>query len=100
MFGTIGHARVKPGHEAQLDGMLQEWKDTIRPSVPGPFLELSGHRAGNASDIVFLALAKDEATYRSLADMPDQDAFYRRMVEHLDAEPTWEDVEMDVIVPL
>lgn len=100
MFGTIGRARVKSGHAGDLQSMLSEWKTTVRPKVPGAFLELSGHRADDPDHIVFVALARDEQTYRDLADLPEQDAFYRRMVEHLEAEPTWEDVEMDVIVPL
>lgn len=100
MFGTIGRARVKSGHEAEFDEMMQEWKTTIRPLVPGAFLEVSGHQANKPDEIVFLAQARDETTYRNLADMPEQDAFYRRMIEHLEAEPSWEDVEMDVVVPL
>lgn len=99
MLGTIGHARVKSGHTDQLNVLFQEWKDTIRPKVPGAFLEVSGHRAGAPDEMVFLALAQDEATYRALADMPEQDAFFRKMVEHLEAEPTWEDVEMEITVP-
>ncbi len=99
MFGTIGRARVKSGHTSQLNALLQEWKDTVRPKVPGTFLEVSGHRAGAPDEMVFLALAQDEATYRRLADMPEQDAWFRKMVEHLEAEPTWEDVEMQIIVP-
>ena len=55
--------------------------------------------AGDGRAIVFVALAQDEATYRNLANLPEQDAFYRRMLEHLEAEPTWEDVEMEIIVP-
>ena len=100
MFGTIGRARVKPGHAEDLQAMLSEWKTTIRPLVPGAFLELSGHQANDEDSIVFVALAQDEQTYRDLAALPEQDAFYRRMLEHLEAEPTWEDVELDVIVPL
>ena len=99
MFGTIGHARAKAGHDVELRAMMDDWKTSIRPKVPGAFLELSGHRADDPHSIVFVALAQDEQTYRNLADLPEQDAFYRRMVEHLEAEPTWEDVEMDVIVP-
>lgn len=99
MFGTIGHARVKSGHNAELTAMLEEWKSTIRPLVPGSFLELSGHRADDPDEIVFVALAQDEPTYRGLANLPEQDAFYRRMVQHLEAEPSWEDVELDIIVP-
>ena len=46
--------------------------------------------------MVFLALAQDEATYRALAAMPEQDAWYRRMLEHIEGEPSWDDVEMQI----
>jgi len=44
---------------------------------------------------VFVALAQDQATYRRLADMPEQDAWYRQLLEHIEQEPTWEDVELE-----
>jgi hypothetical protein len=98
MFGTIGHAKVKPGHNDQILNLLGEWKTSIRPKVPGSFIELAGRPVDRQGETVFVALAKDEKTYRDLAAMPEQDAFYHRMLEHLESEPTWEDVEMDVIV--
>lgn len=95
MFGTIGHVRVKDGHEDQLRGLMDEWKTTIRPKIPGSFLNLFGGPSDRPGERVFVALAQDEATYRSLADMPEQDAWFRRMMEHTEGEPTWEDVEME-----
>jgi hypothetical protein len=97
MFGTIGHARPKPGTEAQLQALTEEWKQTIRPQIPGTFLELMGRPKDRPGEMIFIALAQDEATYRKLADLPDQDAWYRRMAALLDGEPTWEDVEMEVV---
>lgn len=99
MFGTIGHGRLKNGHDADFEAMFSEWRTSIRPLVPGTFIELAGHRADDSREIVFVALAQDEATYRALAELPEQDAFYRQMVEHLEAEPSWEDVELEVVVP-
>jgi hypothetical protein len=40
---------------------------------------------------------QDKATYQQLAAMPEQDAWYRRMTEHLDGDVQWEDVEMERI---
>ena len=42
MFGTIGHARIKSGRQAQLDALIQEWLQTIRPQIPGEFVQLIG----------------------------------------------------------
>lgn len=98
MFGTIGHARPKPGTEAQFNALTEEWMRTIRPKVPGSFLELHGRPKDRPGEVVFIALAQDEATYRRLADLPEQDAYFHKMMEFLEAEPTWEDVEMEIAI--
>ncbi len=98
MFGTIAHATLKPGAEKKLDGMMEEWKREIRPKIPGAFVELMGHVAGKPEQVVFVALAQDEATYRKLAEMPEQHQFYLRFNEVFEAEPTWEDVELAIAI--
>jgi hypothetical protein len=98
MFGTIAHARLKSGADARFRELMTEWKSTVRPKVPGAFLELSGHVVGDPHSVVFVALAQDEATYRALAAMPEQHEFYLRFNEVFTGEPTWEDVAMDVTI--
>jgi hypothetical protein len=98
MFGTIGHVRSKPGTEARFLELHKEWQRTVRPKIPGTFLELIGHPKDRPGEMVFVALAQDEATYGQLAAMPEQDAWYRRLVELTDGEPTWEDVEMEIVI--
>ncbi|HEX5498944.1 MAG TPA: hypothetical protein VFX03_06950 [Thermomicrobiales bacterium] len=96
MFGTIAHATLKPGQRQRLDEFMEEWRRDVRPKVPGSFLELVGHQAGKPDQIVFVALAQDEPTYRRLAAMPEQHEFYLRFNEVFTGEPTWEDVELDI----
>lgn len=98
MFGTIGHARPKPGHEEQIRGLLDEWQRTIRPRIPGSVLQMEGRPKDRPGEVIFVALTQDEATYRALAAMPEQDAWFRRFVAHIEAEPTWEDVELEILV--
>ena len=93
MFGTIGHARLKAGGQAQLEALFQEWQQTIRPQIPGAFLNLVGHAAGSPNELVFVALAQDEATHRRLAELPAQDAWFRRFADQ--GEVRWEDVELE-----
>src|SRR3712207_5754146 len=97
MFGTIGHVRPKPGHDAQIRALMEEWQQTIRPKIPGQFLQLFGRPKDRPGEVVFVALARDEPTYRALAEMPEQDAWFRHLLEHTEGEPTWEDVEMEMI---
>jgi hypothetical protein len=94
MFGTIGHANLKPGARAQIEGLMADWNATIRPKVPGAFITLAGNVAGQPDEMVFVALAQDEATYRNLAAMSEQDAWFRRFAALVDGEVRWEDVEM------
>jgi hypothetical protein len=94
MFGTIGHARLKSGRQAQLEALNQEWQQTIRPKIPGEFVQLIGYRDGQPDELVFVALAQDKATYQRLAEMPEQDAWYRRFADQVEGDVRWEDVEM------
>ncbi|MBA2468481.1 MAG: hypothetical protein H0V37_03655 [Chloroflexia bacterium] len=95
MFGTIGHIRVRDGHEPALNELMEDWSVAIRPRVPGSFLQLYGRSVDRPGETVFVALAENEATYRQLAELPEQDAWYRRLLEHIEREPEWEDVELD-----
>jgi hypothetical protein len=97
MFGTIGHAHLKPGGRAALDDLMADWNSQIRPKVPGAFVNLVGNVAGKPDDIVFVALAQDEDTYRNLAALPEQDAWFRRFIEIVDGDVRWEDVELTSI---
>jgi hypothetical protein len=98
MFGTIGRARPKPGVKAEFDAAMEDWKREIRPKLKGHFLELNGKSVDHPDEIMFIALAEDEKTYRALAEMPEQHAFFERMSALVDGEIRWEDVEMDVVL--
>ena len=74
---------------------MEDWQREIRPQVPGAVVQLTGHRAGEPAQIVFIALTQDEATYRTMAAMPEQHQFYLRFNEVFTGEPTWEDVELE-----
>jgi hypothetical protein len=97
VFGTIGHARLKSGGQPQLEALMQEWLQTIRPQIPGDFVQLVGHADGQPEDLVFVALAQDKATYQRLAQLPEQDAWFRRFTEQVEGDVRWEDVEMERI---
>ena len=98
MFGTIGHARLKDDASSQLTELMDEWKRTIRPTIPGSILELPGTSRSREGEGVFIALMQDEDTYCKLANDPKQDAWYRRFMEIIDGDVAWEDVEMDITV--
>ena len=98
MFGTIGHAHIKAGHEADLKKSLDNWETDIRPKIDGHVFELAGHSAKDPREMVFVVLMNDEATYRKLAALPEQDAWFRTMRSHLDGDVRWDDVELDITI--
>jgi quinol monooxygenase YgiN len=95
MFGTIGHLTPKPGSQEKFRTLMDEWDRTMRPQIPGKVLQLSGKPKDRPGEVVFIALFQDEETYRNLANNPEQDAWYRKMMELVDGEIAWEDVEID-----
>jgi len=98
MFGTISHAKVKPGHEPALATLDQEFMQTLRPSIDGQVLLLRG-RVHEQPDVgVSIFLCKDSAAYAKLSDSPEMDALYRKTLDHYEGEPSWEDIEIDAIV--
>ena len=62
---------------------------------PQEVVQLIGYRDGQPEELVFVALVQDKATYQQMAAMPEQDAWFHRMAEHVDGEVRWEDVEME-----
>ncbi len=98
MFGTIGRVRLKPGREGEFQSMMEDWKREIRPKVPGRFLELMGRSTERPDETMFIALAQDEQTYRNLAAMPEQHAFFERFMSVAEGDIKWEDVELDVVL--
>ncbi|MDQ3692827.1 MAG: antibiotic biosynthesis monooxygenase [Chloroflexota bacterium] len=98
MYGMIARATVKPGQAAALQALLADWRATVRPTVPGSFLELVGNIAGHTDQVVFVALAQDQAAWDQLAASPEQLAFYQKFNAVFTAEPTWETVSMEITI--
>jgi hypothetical protein len=104
MFGTIGHFKPRAGHEDQVRDLFAEWVQTQRPTLPGLVVGLVGKPINRPDEIMEVVLMQDEETYRALAASPAQDAWYQRLMEHLSAEPTWDDIawegfQADVLSP-
>jgi quinol monooxygenase YgiN len=90
-YGTIYRMRIKPGAEAELVALLEEWERERKPKVPGAiggYLFKPDNRAG---ELVGVAVFRDQESFRANASDPGQDAWYRRLRGHLDADPEWED---------
>jgi hypothetical protein len=97
MFGTIGRARLKAGKEDAFKAVSEDWVREIRPQIPGRVIELMGKSKDHPDETMFIALMQDEPTYRKLAEMPEQHAYFERFSALTEDGIRWEDVELDVI---
>jgi hypothetical protein len=98
MFGMIARATLKPGKEQELQALLANWKATMRPSMPGKFLELVGNIAGQPNQVVFIALAEDAAAFEKMSASGEEHAFYGKFDAVFEAKPTWEVVSMEITI--
>jgi len=91
MYGTLARMRIRPGSEGALENFEREWSRTRGRTVAGagPVYILAPDADPTTRWMV--AIFDDEAAYRANADDPEQDAWYRRMREHLLADPEWID---------
>jgi len=90
-YGTVYRMRPKPGAEAQVVALLEEWERDRKPKVRGA---IGGYvfRPENApGQLIGVAIFRDRESYRANADDPDQDAWYQRLRALLEADPEWED---------
>lgn len=98
MFGTIARATMKPGSEAALRALDDEWMATLRPKIPGEVLYIRATAKDDPTKSIAVFLCQDEGTYWKLADDPEQDAFFARVSENFVGETTWEDISADLVI--
>jgi antibiotic biosynthesis monooxygenase (ABM) superfamily enzyme len=91
MFVTILTYRARAGQENNIAILHEEWQRDRRPSAVG---YLSGELLRDIKNPqIFIEIARfdSEASSRSLADDPEQDAWYRRLASLTEAEPVFTD---------
>jgi quinol monooxygenase YgiN len=91
MYGTIFRLKPKAGRESDVVTLMEEWSRSRGQEVKGAraaYLLQSERRPG---ELVGVAVFDDEESYRANATAPEQDAWYKRLREVLDADPVWED---------
>ena len=72
---------------------MNEWnterKHKVRGAMSGYMFKLDS----DPQDWIMVALFQDKESYVANAEDPEQDRWFRRMMEHLEAEPQWHDGE-------
>ena len=94
MYGTIALMRPKPGQEDQLVALFDRWWVERRPNVQGAIASTLYRNKDNPTELMAAVVFDSEANYTANADDPEQDRWYREMVQLLDGEPRWIDGEI------
>jgi len=96
MYGTVARMRVKPGSDAKLEALGQEF---VALKVPG-FVGWMIFRADAGNNEYWMAVSfTDKEAYVANANSPEQAQRYEQIVALLESEPEWHDGEVVVSVP-
>jgi quinol monooxygenase YgiN len=94
MYGTIALMRPKPGQEDQLLAQFDRWWVERRPNVRGAIANTMYRNKSNPAELMVAVVFDSEENYTANADDPEQDKWYREMVQFLEGEPRWIDGEI------
>ena len=93
MYGTIFRMKVKPGQEDAVVSLVKEWEKERKPKIVGVVGGYVMKPDNKQGLLIGVAVFKDKASYMANADDPDQDRWFRRIRDLLEADPEWEDGE-------
>ena len=94
MYGTISRLKPKPGQEAAVISMIDEWDQTRAPLWKGSGVGYLYRPDQSPDELIMVVAFRDKESYRANAEDPEQDRWYRRFRDLLQADPTWEDGEI------
>jgi quinol monooxygenase YgiN len=94
MFGTVARLRVKPGKEADLNKIMREWDEDMKPQTKGAIATYIYQLDQAPNQWVMAVVFEDRESYVKNANDPKTDAWYRKMRELLEEDPDWEDGEI------
>ena len=94
MYGTIARFTPKPGQEAAVISLIEEWEGERAPNVSGAKAGYVYKPDNKLGELVMTVVFEDRASYRANAGDPKQDEWYRKFRDLLQADPVWEDGEI------
>lgn len=92
MYGTIFHMRPKAGNEQDIVRLMEQWDRERRPKVKGAIGSYMFRL--DKGGLMGVAMFDSKENYMANAQDPEQDAWYRRLRELLEADPEWNDGEV------
>jgi hypothetical protein len=93
MYGTIARYRIKPGMKDRLLALEAEFRAA---KVPGLVAEFVYNMDDDPLVCYEAVVFESKQAYQTLADSPEQDARYRKLLELLESPPEWNDGEVIV----
>ena len=94
MYGTIALTKPKAGREADVVAHFDGWWAERGPQVKGAIGGDVRRNDSNPAELIAVVTFESKEAYQANAADPAQDAWYRKLVEMLEKEPTWIDGEV------
>ncbi len=91
MFGTIFTMRPKPGKEGQVLEEFDRWTAERGPKVKGAVASIVYRSVSDPGELMGAVVFDSKENYVANANDPEQDKWYRRIVDLLQGEPRWMD---------
>lgn len=95
MYGTIARFHLKPGMDARLRDLEQEFQAS---PAPGEVVTYIYQMDADPSEYYMAVVFESKEAYHTNAQRPEQDVQYRRFRELLTADPEWHDGEIVVTI--
>ncbi len=88
MYGTVARYRLKPGMEEQLLAFEREIQEA---RLPGLVAEFTFRLDEDPNTYYEAVIFESREAYRAVAESPEQDARYRKLLALLEGPPEWHD---------
>lgn len=96
MYGTVARFRLKPGMEAELIRLNQEYQGLQIPGMRAEYLYRSDK---DPNEYYMAVIFESKESYHANAASPEQDERYRKFRALLEADPEWHDGEVVHAMP-
>ena len=95
MFVTVFSFHARLGDEDAVVALFDEWQRDRMPAAKGFVTSELLRDARDPGNFISIARFETEAALRALADTPEQDAWYRKLVGLTEREPVFTDCELE-----
>ena len=93
MYGTIFRIKPKPGQEQDVIDVFNEWERDRMPNVRGAISGYLFKPDADSGELIGVAVFEDKESYIANGNDPEQDAWFRKLRDLLQEDPSWEDGE-------